>query len=50
MAEKTVTYKCLRCMYEYEGLFDAKAAINDMIERACPKCKSNSIRRMKEKK
>jgi len=37
-------------MYEYEDVFKPKATIAEMVERACPKCKSNSIRRMKEKK
>ena len=38
-----VTFKCLRCGNEWRGVYDADA------ERMCPKCRSNSVRRIKEK-
>ncbi len=37
-----VTFKCLRCGNEWRGILDAD------IERMCPKCRSNSVRRVKE--
>lgn len=37
-------YKCLRCGHEYTEFFDPQAAL---VERACPKCRSNSVRRLK---
>jgi predicted nucleic acid-binding Zn-ribbon protein len=42
MAEQ-VTFKCMRCGHEFRGMLDTD------IERMCPKCRSNSIRRVKEK-
>ncbi len=41
MAEQ-VTFKCLRCGHEFRGVLDTD------IERMCPKCRSNSVRRVKE--
>ena len=38
------TFKCLRCGHEFKMPFDPQAP---MIERACPKCLSNSVRRQK---
>jgi DNA-directed RNA polymerase subunit RPC12/RpoP len=38
-----VTFRCLRCGNEWRGLFDTD------IERMCPKCRSNSVRRIKDK-
>ena len=38
-----VTFKCLRCGNEWRGLLDTD------LERMCPKCRSNSVRRIKEK-
>ncbi len=38
-----VTFKCLRCGNEWRGVYDAD------VERMCPKCRSNSVRRIKEK-
>jgi len=35
-----VTFRCLRCGYEYQGEYDR----NRPVERECPKCGSNSIR------
>ena len=37
-------YRCLRCSHEYREFFDPNAPL---IERACPKCRSNSVRRLK---
>lgn len=39
--------KCLRCSHEYSAPFDPQAGPQ---ERTCPRCRSNSIRRMKETK
>jgi predicted nucleic acid-binding Zn-ribbon protein len=39
------TFKCLRCGNEFKQPFDPKAPL---IERTCPKCQSNSVRRMKQ--
>ena len=38
-----VTFKCLRCGNEWRGVFDTD------LERMCPKCRSNSVRRIKDK-
>ncbi len=43
MAEQ-VTFKCLRCGNEWRGEYDVES-----IERMCPKCRSNSVRRIKDK-
>jgi len=45
MAEKA-QFKCLRCAHEYEDKYTPNVA----QERACPKCGSNSVRRLAEKK
>ena len=37
-------YKCLRCGAEYEEFFDPRAPL---VERTCPECRSNSVRRLK---
>lgn len=42
MAEQE-NLKCLRCGHEFRGVYDTD------IERMCPKCRSNSVRRVKEK-
>jgi len=42
MAEQ-VTFKCLRCGNEWQGMFDIE------VERMCSKCRSNSVRRIKDK-
>ena len=42
MPAREVLFKCLHCGYEYTGLYDPK----NMAERTCPKCRSNSIRRL----
>jgi len=38
-------FKCLRCGYEYED----KYTVGVPQERSCPKCGSNSIRRLEKK-
>ncbi len=38
-----VTFKCLRCGHEFRGVYDTD------VERMCPQCRSNSVRRVKEK-
>lgn len=43
MAEQ-VTFKCLRCGHEFRGMLDTD------IERMCLKCRSNSVRRVKDTK
>jgi len=40
---KNVIFKCLRCGHEFRGVYDTD------VERMCPKCRSNSVRRVKEK-
>lgn len=42
MAE-TAYFKCLRCGYEYVGEYTPRV----VEERTCPKCGSNSVRRLK---
>ncbi len=34
-------WKCLRCGHDYEEAYDPKAPLR---ERACPSCRSNSVR------
>ena len=38
-------FKCLRCGHEFTAPYTPKVP----QERACPKCDSNSVRRLKEK-
>ena len=38
-----VNFKCLRCGNEFRGIYDKD------VERMCPKCRSNSVRRIKDK-
>ena len=45
MAEKA-NFKCLRCGHQYED----KYTPNVPMERSCPACGSNSVRRLPEKK
>jgi DNA-directed RNA polymerase subunit RPC12/RpoP len=37
-------FQCLRCGHEYTGVFRKDA------ERTCPRCRSNSVRRLRDKK
>ena len=39
--------KCLRCGYEYKMTVDSK---REIVERICPRCKSNSVRKISVKK
>ena len=41
-----IDFKCLNCGHEYRAPYDLK----NLTERSCPKCRSNSIRRLPEKK
>jgi len=43
MAEEA-KFKCLRCNHEYTDSYDP----DKIEERSCPKCGSNSVRRLKE--
>jgi Zn finger protein HypA/HybF involved in hydrogenase expression len=40
---KQSKFKCLRCGYEYTGLY------SKTVERTCPQCQSNSVRRLRGK-
>jgi Zn finger protein HypA/HybF involved in hydrogenase expression len=40
------TFVCLRCGAEHQAEFSPKV----VQERTCPKCHSNSVRRVKKKK
>jgi len=42
---ETGTFKCLRCAHEYDGKYTPKIP----QERSCPKCGSNSVRRIEPK-
>jgi len=42
--EGQARFKCLRCGHEFVDSYDPKV----IVERSCPKCKSNSVRRIKE--
>ncbi len=37
-----VDIKCLRCEHEFTGPYDRRVP----MERACPKCNSNSVRKV----
>jgi predicted Zn-ribbon and HTH transcriptional regulator len=39
--------KCLHCGHEYHSQTDPKRPV---VERICPKCKSNSVRKLSAKK
>jgi putative FmdB family regulatory protein len=40
------TFRCMACGHEY----DEEVKRGEDVERSCPKCRSNSIRRLKKKK
>jgi DNA-directed RNA polymerase subunit RPC12/RpoP len=44
MAEEA-KFKCLRCGHEFVATYDK----DNPQEQACPKCRSNSVRRLREK-
>jgi len=46
MAAKETALKCLNCGHEYMGMYDPK----NVTERSCPKCRSNSVRRLPDTK
>jgi DNA-directed RNA polymerase subunit RPC12/RpoP len=46
MVPKQVRFKCLACGHEYSGMYDH----DNVTERSCPKCRSNSVRRLPEVK
>ena len=41
-----MTFRCLRCGHEYAGPYDSAKP----QERSCPKCQSNSVRPLPDKK
>lgn len=43
--ERPWVFRCMRCGEEYVEAYDSKAAL---IERSCPKCRSNSVRPLRE--
>jgi putative FmdB family regulatory protein len=45
MAAKLVVFRCMMCGHEYEEAMEPGAD----RERACPECRSNSIRQLKKK-
>jgi len=47
MAILDVIYLCLRCGHETEGEYDTAQGPQELT---CPKCKSNSVRRLPRKK
>ncbi|MDH4156304.1 MAG: hypothetical protein OEW00_03395 [candidate division Zixibacteria bacterium] len=46
MTAKEVRFKCLMCGHEYTGMYDH----DNVTERSCPKCRSNSVRRLPDRK
>jgi DNA-directed RNA polymerase subunit RPC12/RpoP len=42
MAARETRFKCLHCGHEYMGMYDP----NNVTERTCPQCRSNSVRRL----
>ncbi len=46
MAPRPTRFKCLSCGHEYDGTYDP----DNLAERSCPKCRSNSVRRISVKK
>jgi len=43
---RPVEWCCLRCKHEYHEDYDPDAPL---VERQCPKCRSNSVRRQSHK-
>lgn len=39
--------KCLRCGFEYTVIVNSRQGLQ---ERVCPRCKSNSVRKIRPKK
>jgi DNA-directed RNA polymerase subunit RPC12/RpoP len=46
MTARNTRFKCLNCKHEYDGVYDP----DKVTERTCPQCRSNSVRRLPEKK
>ena len=46
MTARPVLFKCLNCGHEYDGSYDP----DNIDERSCPECRSNSVRRLPLKK
>jgi DNA-directed RNA polymerase subunit RPC12/RpoP len=46
MTARETQFKCLNCGHEYKGMYDP----DNITERTCPHCRSNSVRRLPEKK
>jgi len=44
--EETRPFRCLRCGHEFTAVYKKDGAL---VERTCPKCRSNSIRLKKDK-
>ena len=44
---KQAKLKCLRCGYEYTAPTSEGA---ELVERTCPRCRSNSVRKIQEEK
>ncbi len=44
---ETANFKCLRCGHQYTRPYDPETGPQ---ERMCPKCRSNSVRRLKKAK
>lgn len=42
MAPRETRFKCLHCGHEYTGTYDP----DNVTERTCPQCRSNSVRRL----
>lgn len=42
MAPRETRFKCLHCGHEYTAIYDAQ----NVAERSCPQCRSNSVRRL----
>jgi DNA-directed RNA polymerase subunit RPC12/RpoP len=46
MAVTETRFKCLNCGHEYDGMYDSQ----NIQERTCSKCRSNSVRRLPKPK
>ncbi len=44
MAATLQTFRCMMCGHEYQEMTD----LEEDRERACPRCRSNSIRHLKD--
>ncbi len=46
MTTTTETFQCMMCSHEFQEIVEE----DEDKERSCPKCRSNSIRRIKKKR